>query len=96
MRHGAECLVELAHDIVCLDAVFTGQEADTAAIFLLALVIQPVQPILLTQRRARRIQRVTLGFSFVERTRPDQRSAWSRPGRRRFPGLLGSVKPSLA
>ncbi|ANA98487.1 hypothetical protein AWB96_19535 [Mycobacteroides chelonae] len=91
MRHGTECFVELAHDIVCLDAVFAGQEADTAAIFLLALVIQPVQPILLTQRRARRIQRVTLGFSFVERTRPDQCSAWSRPGRRRFPGSWGQL-----
>ncbi|WP_134067158.1 hypothetical protein [Mycobacteroides salmoniphilum] len=75
--------MEHPYDIVCLDAILAGQEADAAATFLLALVIQPVQPILLTQRRARRIQRVTLGLSFVERTRPDQRSAWSRPDRNR-------------
>ncbi|ORA58688.1 hypothetical protein EJ571_02250 [Mycobacteroides franklinii] len=75
--------MKLAHDIVGLDAVLARQEPDAAATFLLVLVIQPVQTILLTQRRARRIQRVTLGLSSVERTRPDQRSAWSRPDRRR-------------
>ncbi|ORB56547.1 hypothetical protein BST43_13395 [Mycobacteroides saopaulense] len=88
--------MEFAHDIVSLDAVLAGQETDAAATFLLALVIEPVQTILLTQRRARRIQRVTLGLSSVERTRPDQRSAWSRPERSRKSGLQGSVKPSLA
>ncbi|SKU39249.1 Uncharacterised protein [Mycobacteroides abscessus subsp. abscessus] len=83
MRYGAERFVELADDVMSLDAILAGQESDAAATFLLLLVIQPVQTILLTQRRARRIQRVTLGFSSVERTRPDQLSAWSRPGRRR-------------
>ncbi|NGX07906.1 hypothetical protein BKG76_22535 [Mycobacteroides franklinii] len=83
MRHGTQGFVKLAHDIVGLNAVLARQETDAAATFLLVLVIQPVQTILLTQRRARRIQRVTLGLSSVERTRPDQRSAWSRPDRRR-------------
>ncbi|SKR28979.1 Uncharacterised protein [Mycobacteroides abscessus subsp. massiliense] len=83
MRYGAERFVELADDVMSLDAILAGQKSDAAATFLLLLVIQPVQTILLTQRRARRIQRVTLGFSSVERTRPDQLSAWFRPGRRR-------------
>lgn len=62
MRYGAERFVELADDVMSLDAILAGQESDAAATFLLLLVIQPVQTILLTQRRARAYPACDVGF----------------------------------